>query len=252
MWQAQAVQLALFCQYVDGVIAQDLFTNGFGRDPDVTQRNRMISPANPFLSIAGGSVDRLNYTVQIQTGRIDVHVTPNIPSEFGVENLAPLFDMEPVLDEMVGFVGKTVSQLPGVVRVAMVGNLMSRVDDYNAAAVAVSAMIGADVARPGISDLMFQINRKKQMTHGQVMNRLVRVSVAEIQAVSVPRQGEPRDVIPLNRVETMASLQLDFNTVPSPTVLAVDVVIPLIEEIKREILRVSDSDNPVAEVLNND
>lgn len=250
MWQANAVQLAIFCQTIDGVEAQELFKTGLGREPDSTQRNRTISPANPFLSVAAGLSGAVNHTVQVQTGHIDVHVAPIPPAEIDLDNPAPLFNVEPVLAELVEFVRRVAGQLPAVVRVALVGTLMSRVDDYQTAAGVVGSMLGADVNRPDISDLMFQINRRKPMGHGQSMNRLIRLNVAEIQAVTVQQGLQANGVVAMIPIQTMASLQLDFNTVPSPVGLPADSVIPLIEEINQEILRVGRSENPLVEVLN--
>ena len=250
MWQANAVQLALFCLSVDGIDAQELFELGLGEDPETSQRSRTISQTNPFLSVASGMVADLQFVVQVQAGRIDVIVSPSQGAEVNLDAGIPTFECPPVLERLVRFVEAIMPKSLPIVRVALVVNLCKPEETYREAAEVIGSMLGMDVARDELSDLSFQVNRRKMLPSGQEMNRLVRLGVLAVQAFTFrnPQEGGP---VPLSVNQIGVGLMLDFNTVPAAVAFSPAVQVELATHLKDEILLVGGADNPVRSILDN-
>lgn len=246
MWQANTVQLALFCTTVDGLDAEELFNLGFNQAPETSQKSRTISALNPFLSVAAGVFDGLQYVVQIQAGRLDVVVSSNPSADINLDAAMKTFDCAIVLGRVVAFIGGIAPKNLQAVRVALVAQLLHPVPTYSDAAEIVGGMLGIDVVRDDMSDLLFQVNRRKRLQSGHEVNRLVRLGVYSLDVImSQMVQGGGQ----MQVSQLAASLMLDFNSVPLPVIFAPNTQVIVAQQLSDEILAVANAANPIRSVL---
>lgn len=246
MWQANSAQLALFCTTVDGLDAEKLFKLSFNQDPETSQKSRTISALNPFLSVAAGVFEGLQYVVQIQAGRLDVLVSSTPSAEINLDAEIKTFDCEVVLGRLVDVVSAVAAENLPVVRVALVAQLLQPVATYVEAARIVGGMLGSDLERDDMSDLLFQINRRKSLEPGYEMNRLVRLGVlaADTIVTQMVQGGGHMQVQKL-----AASMMLDFNSVPLPDIIVPATQLLVAQQLRDEIMVVGSAANPIRSVL---
>ena len=250
MWEANVVQLALYFQSVEGIVADELFELGLAHVPETSQRSRTITPANPFLSAASATIDGLQFVVQVQAGRFDVIVSVPQSAEVDLDAGLPTFECLPILEQMVNFVAAIAPKALPTLRVALVANLCKPVASYRDAADIVGDLLDIDVARDDLSDLSFQVNRRKPLDSGQEINRLVRLGVITVQTLSV-RMPHDGGAVSVSGNQLGVALMLDFNTVPSAVPFSPPVQAALVGQLKDEILVVANAEKPIRSVLDN-
>lgn len=246
MWKATSIQLALFCGSEDGLHADVLFEVGLKVAPETTQRNRTLSVTNPFFSVASGTIDGLLFSVQVQPGRVDFHVLPPQVDEVSLDGDIPLFDCEPVLQKLIDVVEALgVLALP-VTRVALVPSLLKPVADYAHASQMIAEFLAADISRDSLSDLLFQVARRKNLDGHQVFNRLLRLSVLSYQAFGVIQDAQR---MPFAEAKLGVLLMLDFNTVPGTSPFNPGRQLEIAMRLRDELLEVAKSESPVRSIL---
>ncbi len=250
MWKASGVQLALFCLSVGDIRAEALFELAFGSQPDSVQSNRVLTAANPLQGVALGAIDGLNYELQVQPGRIDVLVSKTQGDGLDADILGGTFECPPVLDTMISVVERLKSEVLQSFRVSLVATLKLPVADYKTAAEHIGGILGIDLARDHMSDLNFQVNRRKTLPQGWEINRLMRIGVMALHSFelhidhNVGAPVAPR--VPKNSV----ALVLDFNLVPQTSVLSPDDQVEIAKALRDEILVTAQADNLLLRVLN--
>ena len=234
LWGSQSIQFAWFLTSVEGVKADEIFQIVSSEEPEQMQRNRVPSPATPFLSLASGVVNGQNYAVQVQPGRVDIVVSP-VPDP-GEEFSLPMIGTEQTLTALLNRVDALAPKLANCIRLAAIANTVEQVPTYEAAARILLDSIGLELNLDGTSDLMFQVNRRKLDGQFAPINRVLRYAVLSVQEMLFQVGGSP-NIQPIRKERLAASLVLDINTIPDGTVLEVSSQKSIFVEIVGEILR---------------
>lgn len=213
MRKVQSIQLVWFVSNTEGLAADSLYREGFGDDPSNIQTNKAFSPTTPFLSQAAGANDGFALLAQVQPGRIDLFIQPSL-DQLGQDGMPQLLDLEPALAAADNAVKHLAPKISSCFRVALVTNLIRLVPTSDEAASEIIAHTGLDVAPDGVTDLTISANRTKPIHEELRMNRLLRLSVLQLQLMSNVAVGFNQGVIPTQVTKFGALMSLDFNSVP--------------------------------------
>lgn len=208
----QTIQFVLFKTSVDGESAAAIYKRFVGAEPDNSQTNRALSPAQPFLSLAQGTLDERFYNVQVGPGRIDFIVAhPDRPStgpwawKFA-EGLR-LFDqfVDRMTNDVVPKMGNTVRLAINVTLLRNCGSI-AEANDTVLERVAVPQLLGA-------TDINLQFNRRAASTvGGHSLNRLIRFAISSTREFLISPTGQPSFA---SAERFIATFLADINTVPS-------------------------------------
>lgn len=237
-WNTQNIQLVWFASAVPSVPASELFTTLLASAPDQSSVNKMPTPAMPFLSVASGVIDGLNWVVQVQHGRIDVLASApdDIPSA-GV----PLLTSEVAANakaHIVARIGACPELLPEPNRLSIISVLAQTASSADDACRIANRSAGGVVSFDDISDFILSINRRKtfEFDRSISMNRVLKWETAAFQLFQVPMMQAPPLPVPAS-VSHAALHTLDVNVVPSSRRFRPDEAQKIFGEILAEVAR---------------
>lgn len=233
--KSQSIQLVWFIPSTEGVKADVLFEAIFDEDPANVQKNKVPSPANPFLSVASGAVSKFMAQVQVQPGRVDL-VLSGLPN--GNDSSLPLLDTAESVAAIEDRLSAAADALPICLRVALVGNLHAPTASAVEASKKIIDQIGINLPFSDFSDFSFQLNRRKTI-NGIELNRLVRFSVAAFQQFMITVNNG--NSMPVTLEEHGAALAIDINTVPNGAIIDSQRQITIYKAMFGEFLRIGEN-----------
>lgn len=246
MWNVRTIQVVWFTSGGDASSAEVLYLRAFEVEPDLAQRNRQLGATNRFLSVAEGIFDGMKCVVQVQPGRVDFHLGV---SDTDVDIDAPIksLPLEAVRLRVRGLIDRITGEIQNVHRLAHVGSYLIPVDGYDEAARRHFAMTGMNFPDAGLSDLLFQVNRKMSTAGVYEINRLVRLAVLAEHSLFV-NVGQVAEGVEAYAPKYGLSLVLDFNTVPVAVPISVEDQRSIFDELMVQTDRFVSAGNPI-EVL---
>jgi len=238
MWKSQSVQLVWFLSSVENVRASKVFEELTGSEPLSYQSNRVPNPTNPFLGVANGPHEGFEFSVQIQPGRMDLVLTPTMEGQENVEGLL-LVETEKAVRTAVAAAANVGDISP--VRLALIINLFEPSESLSVSRALIEERIGFSPNIGEYSDLVFQINRRKQLASPEIeINRLLRYGSITLQTFSVSFQpgGVPS---PVTIAQFGASLMVDINTIIDGRTFSKADTDTIFSQIAGEALRIAAS-----------
>lgn len=243
LWDAQSIQFVWFLTTAEGVKVDAIFEAIVGEEPTSLQRNKMPGPTNPFIGIASGSFGIDEARVQLQPGRVDLFIHPN---EMLDDGDIPVISTEAVLDRVYSALASHQSLLPEAIRLAFVCNFMKPVETAEEGRAIVTDLLSLNLDLTDFTDLLFQINRRKQLYSGVSINRLLRWNSVALQRFVVNLPGQQGIVTPALKEKYAASLMVDLNTVVEQRVFSGAQQIPIFKEMIEEATRLGQLKVPTA------
>lgn len=237
-WNTQNIQLAWFASAVPSVPAAELFATLLASAPEQSSVNRMPTPAMPFLSVASGVIDGLNWVIQVQHGRIDV--LASAPDDRPSASV-PLLTSEVAAKAKAHIVAQIAAYpdlLPEPNRLSIISVLAQTASSADDACKIANRSAGGVASFDDISDFTLSINRRKtfEFDRSILMNRVLKWETAAFQLLQMPMmQASP---IPVPASVSHAALHtLDVNVVPSSRRFGSDEVKKIFGELIVEINR---------------
>ena len=217
-WGIQIVLLSLFKENVEGLKAGPLYQLFTGTEADNLENNRTPSPIAPHLSIARGLIDETFYSVTVQQGRIDFQVArPDRPLSGPwawklAEGIKRATDARSKVLTLLRNIGAT-NRL--AVNMTLLRNVTSAME--------AAQFIADHIENPTLgdcTDILFQFNRA--MPSGALanvrLNRLMRFATSALQELKFGLGSGGPQAMSMVSERHVATLMLDFNTVPSERV----------------------------------
>lgn len=244
-WGSQSIQVVWFVQSLENIKADSLFELITGGEPDNVQRNRIPGPLNPFFGVANGVIDSREYQIQIQPARVDLIISPSPVTEDTGHDFRLMATKE-TLDILLSRFEAVAEHLPPSVRLSLITNLAKPAADQTSAVASVLNMSGLNLPFGDVSDPILQLNRRKALSHGVIINRIVRFSVGAYQQFVMQfdqTQGAP---LPVTAQSFASALTLDFNTVPDGRIFKGTDQLTTFKEIISETLKFAEIRSPQA------
>lgn len=214
-WGAASIQLVWFTGEARHKDASAIYELVAGEEAETVQTSRSPSPANPFLSVAAGTVSGRHMRATVQAGRIDLIVEPvakDGPPQF-------MDDTAEWMDRLVRAARDPSLDFPTVNRLALVLNLGVSVGSYTQGFSLINEKLGGAIPFNDGSDFMLQVNRRAEIDD-IIINRLLRFNISGIQQVQFAF-GIPA-VIPFSTEIYVNMFMIDVNILP--TTRAIDQV----------------------------
>lgn len=211
----------------------DTFREMVGVDADSIRKNKVPTPAAPFLALAELRSDELQISLLQQTGRLDLSVKP-------LENPAspnmPLTELMSVLKVLKKAL-ELPDRLPDALRISCVIGYAEEASSQLDATIRFKQFTGFDCGFDDPSDLMIQVNRRSRF--GDILgNRLVTANTVEMQSMQIsPQNGT---ILSSGPTEYAIMVTLDFNTIPDGSVFDTSsqrsTFASIFEEVDRAVL----------------
>lgn len=221
--------------------ASSLFEKAFQRPAEQTQRNALATPQNRFLSSASSNYEGIARAVQIQPGRVDLSILPEITDSWNGD--LPTLDAQEAtktLSAAVSIISNAIGS--STQRFAIVTSAIKNSDSANEAFIFANEKLNGIIPFPDGTDLMAQVNRRttsKVLTDKDVViNRLVRIGTGSVQSVQISPPPQMGVVVqPLVVSEShFAEYTIDINTVPRVEMFSVGDV----EKLSTEMMEISE------------
>lgn len=210
-WGVQLIQVAHFSARTENLRAGSLYPLFAKEEADLVQNNKNPGPANPFTSLAAGTILEKAYQVTVQPGRVDFQVgCPDRPMSgpwaWPITQGVALFS--PTVEAIIPLLDK----LPKANRLAINVTLLRNVGNIAEANEMFSQSVGISNIS-GALDLGFQLNKQAAASVDDVtLNRIMRFTTSTVEEIEFSTaSGHPT---PEFRRRYVASLVLDLNTVP--------------------------------------
>lgn len=216
MAQGEFLTLVWFPKPGEEVNAEQLFEGLVKAQPESLQRTRNPNPQNQVVAVASGETHGFAVVVEEKVGRIDLSFRQ--PSAVPT-NEFPTIDLGGAIQLASNWISEAAS-LPVSMRVSSIARVIRKSKSEEEASASFSKIVGIQLADANVSDLMFQVNRRKPF--GPVQgNWLVNTGVYTHQSVIfMPGQsGQAVSAV----VTYGARIDLDFNTVPDGSPLNLDL-----------------------------
>ncbi|GAB2184953.1 hypothetical protein [Roseibium sp. LAB1] len=218
LFGARSVRFIWFPENVESLSASKIFTSYVGSEPDTFQMNKVPSPSKPFFSLASGFVDGTEYNVRVNPGRIDLVAKGQSEAKFEQERPSVIVLSEALNKFSDWLDSDGMAQIGDVTRVSIVATLAIPCSDQKAANQKFIDLCGIPIKSENLSDLMFQINKRKHICDDVAINRVVKYNVEETQFYAVQYDndsGTELSSTPLSDKRYSVLVSLDYNTVPS-------------------------------------
>ena len=234
-WGAQLVQVVWFpSTQLANSAAATLFAAAAPTVPVQVNQSVPSIQAALVAGISGG----IEHRIQVQPGRVDLMLSPvPNPSAPGVKPTIPLIGntLQIIKDLATPFAAA--SPLVGdVVRLALIVNTVHEVASAAGGVALVAQAVGFRTPFSDAQDVVFQINRRKQLQsiQGCDMNRLVKWAVETPQVIMIVAGG-----VPAVHSLDVVTFSADLNTVPGARVFPVNEQILMFGELCAEAERLS-------------
>ena len=242
VWNAQSVQAVFFVATTEGLKADDIFQKIWETEPETSTRNKVPRPDNPFLSVAAGQVADFASEIQVQPGRVDIHVVAVAEHE---EPGFATINAENAIRDLAQRVGAVNAISVPIVRLALVSNLLNPTDNLDSANNIIFNLLGFDPQITG-TDITFQFNSRKPFgfESSLAMNRLLRYQALSFQqfAISIGNGNFSQNPVPVGPPPTFGvSLVVDLNTAPDGRFIESKNIAPIFEEFASEALRIGET-----------
>lgn len=216
----------------------------FEVSPDSSQTNRLPTPQAPFLSQASYSDETVTYLVQVLPGRVNLVLQP-ANGEASTEDFGhpPLIDFEANFDRAISCILKLPTGLIGdCLRLSIIPNFAWR-RQSQAEANEVFSSLTSTTIRVDSRDLLYQFNDRGRITQGIEINQIHSFGVAEYQMFQFQLgQGQNIGVMPGNSmINYVATLSLDFNTVPDGRILSESLQKLIFEDLRTSVSQTIDT-----------
>ncbi len=209
-----------------------------GNEPDNVQRNKAPNPANPFLGVAAGVIGEKRYTLQLQPGRLDFTVSP-APQE-NEEPFDGFLDITETISETVTKVVANDVSFAQNIRQAIVVNAVHMFANADDATELVLQLSDFKPQNDNLTDLLIQVNKRKDGGFSLPYNRVLRYGVQVLQdfVIDVAVGGS---AFPVTKQQVIASVVIDVNTAPSQSAIAIGNQSAILLELADEALRLADN-----------
>lgn len=236
----QTIQFVIFKANVDGLTAPNLYRTFLGVEPDTSQTNRTLSPAQPFLSHASGLVGERVTVAQISPGRIDLQSShPDRPSAgpwgWKTDEAWRLLDdlATRVVERVLPAVGKTVRLAVNLHHVRNCATL-SEANATLAERIPIDQLTEA-------TDVVLQFNRRTPPEpNGTTLNRLLRFSTSQTRELMIGADGQTNFQGP---DRYLANFLIDINSVPTGAEFDPRSAGELLKDMARRARRISQVGN---------
>ncbi|MEQ9241225.1 hypothetical protein [Roseovarius indicus] len=243
MWNAQSFQIVWFPVSVEGLSAKSIFENLLDREPDTTETSRVPSQKTPFFSRSLAEINALRHVIVVAPGRVDWHIEPVLDED--ESPYSRLFNsvetVEFVMKRVVGLPPETIGD---VNRVSVISTLLRPMSSFEETSSEFVAMTGLPVVSEGAMDLSLQINKRKLISGGVSINRLVKFSTETLSRLVInldAQQGKAASAAPSNEELFSVKVRLDFNTVPTGQIFDKDRQIEIFGCLCDETLKMAES-----------
>jgi hypothetical protein len=243
VWKSSNIQVVWFVSDADGVDASRAFKALTGNEADGFERNRVLSQRAPFHARAHGAQDGKQYRIQTSPGRVDWFIEPHLQ-----EDESPyerLFDTKEAICSIHDAIRELPDELFGdATRVSVVTTLIEEVATPDEANMSFIELCGIPVSHIGLSDLVFQSNKRKKITESIVINRIFKFSTETITRVLMSldhQSGRVGQMHPEKNMNHAVRIDLDINTVPSGDLMNPDQQKKVFAQLFEETLAVSTS-----------
>lgn len=217
VWNARNLQIVWFPNHTAGMKANALLETLTGSAALSYEERHAPSPREPFLSAANGQHDGLSFRTQIGPSRVDLIVSAQ-EQEDGEGLGAEEFSAAEALDYILGRISNFSPEVIGDVgRLSIISNLAKPFENYLSAASHVFKFCGMEIDSSGFTDINFQANKRLNIEHGMMINRLFRFAIAaqRVFAFEIDQaSGAQISNQPIGTEKISLLLQMDFNTVP--------------------------------------
>ena len=216
VWSAEVLRVTAFPR-ADALASSDWWKQVVGREAEMKTQA-------PGLEQYIGPLEGMTLLLRVvpnQQNRIDWVLSPDVKDSTGLA-LPILGDFAKSLDAFATAMGKwfKLPTCPSLKRVAFGGLLAQIVESDEAAYKAVSNYLHSVRLEPGISDFMYQVNRRREskVVPGLKLNRLSTWIVAQVATVTEEIFVGPAGPVPARSTVSQSShvcrLNLDINTAP--------------------------------------
>jgi hypothetical protein len=216
-FSARAVQFIWFVTDTGKLDAGELLEALLKSEPDSINRNRVPSPAMPYLSSAKRDEGSLSVTLNVSPGRVDLIVQPEHRSDMSFGHPAELDAKQVMLQFLKKFDSDSGFSVSGAYRIAVVCNYLEIFDQYAGAKAAFFNKISVPEVVGDVTDLAFQINKRFSFDSLKIsVNRLFTATI-EMMQVQVLGGSPANDLLSSGRVvkeSFMLSLNVDVNNTP--------------------------------------
>ncbi len=220
--------------------ASELYQSIIGEPAAATQSSTAAG-----VSVATGAQGPRYLRVQSSPGRIDYFLSsaPQVPQFMAAEARSSSFDLLPNVNETIdAFVANCEkgSALVGeAIRIALVASTSQKAESSAAVSKILATRIGLSLPFDDGTDLLFQINRRKQLSSVADVeaNRVVKWVGELVQQITIGPIGP--DSKTLASGQHLATLSVDLNTVPTGRILSVDEQLLIFKELAVEAKRLS-------------
>lgn len=217
-FSARVVQFAWFVTDTGKLDAGELLKALLRSEPDSINRNRVPSPAMPYLSSAKRVEGSLSVTLNVSPGRVDLIAQPEQTPEMALGRPAELDAKKVMLQFLEKFDSEGGFFISGSYRIAVVCNYLEVFDSYSNAKAAFFNKVGIPEVVGDVTDLAFQINKRFGFDSLKVsVNRLFTAGIEMMQQVQVLGGSPAIDFLSSGRVvkeSFILSLNVDVNNAP--------------------------------------
>lgn len=242
MKSTELLQMVWFTASPTPLKASDVYRSLLEDEPDGSQINRNVNPADPVLSTANGLIGDIIIELQVRPGRADLLLRPSISNPAGTE--IPTMD----LGKAIGLIGERVKNsykaVESIIRTSLISRLLEKSTNSQDATQRVLNSVKVDIQAPEISDAIFQINSRVSISEELKINRIMRFESASLQTYAVDVRQASQALIPIVKEQSYMVLQLDINTVPLPVPLTEVQLTQAFKSIMDETLRLATAASP--------
>lgn len=242
MKSAEILQLVWFTASQTSLKAADVYRSFIGEDPDGSQINRNVNPADPVLSTANGVLDDGYAEMQIRPGRADFLLRPTSQNQDG--KTVPTMDLDNAIKSLLSKSSNIYKVVPETTRISIVARLLEKTETAEDAAKSILKNIGLDISAPDLSDAVFQINSRIAISENIKLNRIIKFESASVQTYAVNVGQSTQGIMPIIQEQNYLALQLDINTVPLPSPLTENQLNSAFGSIVEQIINLATSASP--------